>query len=59
MPWIIYDELGWRWGRLDAQSDIIAESSRGFSTRDECMADAEKYGFTGDYIGRDDRDAWS
>jgi hypothetical protein len=49
--WIIYDEIGWRWGRLDAQADMVAESSRGFPTRDECIADAQKYGLTGEYIG--------
>lgn len=51
VPWIIYDELGWRWGRLDAQADMLAESSRGFPTRQECIADAEKFGFSGEFIG--------
>jgi hypothetical protein len=53
VPWIIFDEQGWRWGRLDAQADMVAESSSSFSTRAECIADAEKYGFTGDHIGGD------
>jgi hypothetical protein len=53
VPWIIFDEQGWRWGRLDAQADMVAESSCSFSTRAECIADAEKYGFTGDHIGGD------
>jgi hypothetical protein len=54
MPWIIFNELGWRWGRLDAQGGMLAESPRGFPTREECFADAEKWGCPENYIGSED-----
>jgi hypothetical protein len=50
MPWIMYNELGWRWGRIDAEAVILAESSRGFATRGECLADAKKHGCSGDSV---------
>src|SRR2546429_197866 len=40
MPWIIYDELGWRWGRLDPQGDLLAESPRAFATCAEDIKNA-------------------
>jgi hypothetical protein len=46
MAWIVYVEEGWRWARLDAEADVLAESSRGFATELECYADAERYGCT-------------
>ena len=53
MAWVVYVEQGWRWACLDAEADVLAESSRGFATEVECYADAEKHGCTS-YITSDD-----
>ena len=56
MPWSVYaDSSGrWHWEMLDASAGVIAQSSRGFQTRDECLADARKHGYTGEHQGPGD-----
>jgi hypothetical protein len=48
--WRFYQGLRteWRWYRLDAIGNVIAESDRGFAELRGCMANAEMAGFTGD-----------
>jgi hypothetical protein len=39
---------------LDATAGVIAHSSRGFQTRDECLADARMHGYSGEHEGPGD-----
>jgi len=37
----------WQWQRLDSAGALIEESSRAFLTKEECVTDAVKNGYTG------------
>ncbi len=39
---------------LNGEAGEIAHSARAFSTRDDCLADARKHGFTGEHQGPGD-----
>jgi hypothetical protein len=47
--WRFYPGLRaeWRWYRLDASGDVIAESDQGFAELQGCMENAETAGFGG------------
>lgn len=39
---------------LDGQAGELAHCTRAFATRDECLADARKHGYTGQHQGPGD-----
>jgi hypothetical protein len=47
--WDIYQNFQnlWRWRRIDAMGRLVASSSKGFPTRDECVEDARLHGYEG------------
>ncbi|MDB5924522.1 MAG: hypothetical protein JWN13_3458 [Betaproteobacteria bacterium] len=47
MRWFIYHDLaeGWRWVAYDSANNVVAGSSSGFATRDECVSDAKLNGY--------------
>ncbi len=56
MPWSVYADASgrWHWEMLNGEAGEIAHSARAFSTRDDCLADARKHGFTGEHQGPGD-----
>ncbi len=44
--WIVFRSYSgeWRWEERDETSRVVGESSRGFSSRAECMHDAALHG---------------
>jgi hypothetical protein len=44
--WVFFHDLvrDWRWEQRRG-GQVLQESSRGFTNRDECLADAERNGF--------------
>jgi uncharacterized protein YegP (UPF0339 family) len=54
--WYVYDDaMGkWHWELVDAKENVLARSSGGFDSRDECLADAKKSGYAGEHEGPKD-----
>jgi hypothetical protein len=53
MLWNVYADASglWNWEMLDAHARQVAHSARGFQSRDECLADARRHGYTGEHQG--------
>lgn len=47
--WLIYqDQLGqWRWRRTAPNGRVVGASTEGYSSRQECVANARRNGYTG------------
>ena len=56
---MIFSDSGelWYWELVSDSSDMILESSQGFATREECVVDARRHGFTGQHAGPIDQGA--
>ena len=56
MPWSVYSDSSglWHWEMLDAHARQVAHSTRGFSARDACLADARLHGYSGEHQGPGD-----
>lgn len=56
VSWYVYDdEWGrWHWELVDAKENVLGRSAHGFDTRDECLEDARKSGYSGQHGGPTD-----
>jgi hypothetical protein len=50
--WFFYQDVAnlWKWARIDVFGTVLSYSSASFVTRDECVEDARRSGYTEDPV---------
>lgn len=50
--WFFYQDVAnlWKWARIDVFGTVLSYSGAAFATRDECVDDARRSGYTEDMV---------
>ena len=50
--WFFYQDVAnlWKWARIDVFGTVLSYSGAAFATRDECVDDARRSGYTDDRV---------
>ena len=49
--WFFYQDVAnlWKWARIDVFGTVLSYSGASFATREECVDDARRSGYTADF----------